>query len=509
MSQGRIHPLKPETFKLATPKPATLLLFSLGLGLSARLVQYAFNRSLWLDEAFLALNLLRRDFAGLLGPLDDYQTAPAGFLWVEKALVRLLGDSEYALRLFPLLGGLAAVFLFYHLAKTSLGMRGTLLAVTLLSWSQPLIYFASEVKPYATDVLCAVLVYELCLPWLDDGRLPSWRRVMLVGLAGAALVWFSYPVVFVLASLGVALLLRPLIGWQWRACLRLAVVPLAWAAGLALLYVLAPGLRSSLDSGFLQSFWGSFFASFPPRSISDVYWFAQLFFDFLVQSAGMPFYGLAALLWLAGLVALWQKGRWPVALSLSLPLGLAAAAAALHRYPFYGRTLLFAVPPTFLLVAEGAWAVYSSVTRDSRVIALLLLLVLFFHPFYRTAIVLAQPLTTEEIKPVLQHVRDNWQTGDRLYVYHGSARPFEYYAPRYGLDDERLYRLGRASNGEFSVLVQDVEALGSGRAWFLFTHVYTFGGISEEAFILERLGDSRLDAFSAPGATVYLYELDG
>ena len=45
-----------------------VLLGVLGLGLAARLAQYIFNRSLWMDEAYLALNILERDLAGLLQP---------------------------------------------------------------------------------------------------------------------------------------------------------------------------------------------------------------------------------------------------------------------------------------------------------------------------------------------------------------------------------------------------------------------------------------------------------
>jgi 4-amino-4-deoxy-L-arabinose transferase-like glycosyltransferase len=489
------------------PHRLAVILFILGLGLTARLAQYIFNRSLWLDEAFLTFNILERDFAGFLQPLSDNQIAPPGFLCVEKFFVLLFGHSEYALRAFPLIAGIASVLLLYRVARSSLGLASAVIAVALLAWSQPLIYYASEVKPYASDVLLALVAYALCLPMLRDNAPAPWRRAIVAGLFGAACVWFSYPAAFVLASIGVALLARPLFRRNGRRILMPAVVLAMWGVSLAALYWTV--LRQGFANESLRAFWGDFFATFPPRTLSDIYWFAQLFFDFLVQSAGMPFYGLATFAWLAGAVVLWKRGQWPMVLTLVLPLGFAMAAAAMRRYPFFGRTLLFAVPPTLLLMAHGAQAAFRSLVKDSRAVAVIFIGALLFHPFYRTLIVLPQPLTTEEIKPVLQHVRDQWQPGDRLYVYHAAARPFAYYAPRYGFGDERPYRVGRSSDGNFAILTEDMEAMQGTRVWFLFVHIYSYSGISEDAFMLDQLNQRwpRLDVFKAPGAVVYLYDL--
>ena len=72
------------------------------IGAIVRLTQYFANRSLWLDEAMLANNIVPRSFSDLARALDHGQVAPIGFLWIEKALVSILGNNEFALRLFPL-----------------------------------------------------------------------------------------------------------------------------------------------------------------------------------------------------------------------------------------------------------------------------------------------------------------------------------------------------------------------------------------------------------------------
>jgi len=57
----------------------------IGFGVFLRLSQYLSHRSLWLDEAKLALNIVRRPMGVLLlQPLDSAQGAPIGFLAIEK-----------------------------------------------------------------------------------------------------------------------------------------------------------------------------------------------------------------------------------------------------------------------------------------------------------------------------------------------------------------------------------------------------------------------------------------
>ncbi len=55
--------------------PWTIIYF----GILVRVVQYLSNRSLWNDEAALALNIVNRSYLELLQPLDYDQGAPIGF----------------------------------------------------------------------------------------------------------------------------------------------------------------------------------------------------------------------------------------------------------------------------------------------------------------------------------------------------------------------------------------------------------------------------------------------
>src|SRR5262245_24076263 len=85
-------------------------------GALVRTATYLANSSFHHDEAQIALNVVDRRFTDIMHSLSGMQAAPLGFLAAEKLAVILLGPSELALRLFPLIAGIAALILFRHLA---------------------------------------------------------------------------------------------------------------------------------------------------------------------------------------------------------------------------------------------------------------------------------------------------------------------------------------------------------------------------------------------------------
>src|SRR5215510_15715524 len=78
-------------------------------GAALQIYQWAGARPLWLDEEMIAVNLRDRTFAELTGTLWLAQSAPLGWLFVQRAVLLTLGTSELALRLVPVLFGVATV----------------------------------------------------------------------------------------------------------------------------------------------------------------------------------------------------------------------------------------------------------------------------------------------------------------------------------------------------------------------------------------------------------------
>jgi hypothetical protein len=131
----------PATASISTrrPKPfsppvtETIVWIFVVIGVLLRLRQFLFDRSLWLDESSLALNIIHRSPIELLSPLDYNQGAPLGFLLLEKFATSFLGTSEFALRLLPFVCGILSIFLFKQAASRFLVPNAVPVAVGLFS----------------------------------------------------------------------------------------------------------------------------------------------------------------------------------------------------------------------------------------------------------------------------------------------------------------------------------------------------------------------------------------
>src|SRR5215216_3972810 len=90
--------------------PSRLLVAVLLVGTGLRLFHYLLGRSLWLDEARIALNIASRGWTELLEPLAYDQSAPLLFLWGLKGFTVALGVHEWALRALPVAAGIWVVW---------------------------------------------------------------------------------------------------------------------------------------------------------------------------------------------------------------------------------------------------------------------------------------------------------------------------------------------------------------------------------------------------------------
>ena len=204
-------------------------------GIVLRIAQYLYDRSLWMDESFLALNLIDKPFSALFGQLSFNQAAPPGFLLVQRADITLFGKSEYAVRLFPLVCGISSILLFKRVASALLGRSAALIALALFSLSDGLIYYSSEVKQYSADVAVTLLI---AVGGLDlSSRRPSRGRAIVWGLIGSAAVWFSHAAAFGVAAVVLVLLAADIAHRRWQVVKPAAAVLGVWLASLAVALV--------------------------------------------------------------------------------------------------------------------------------------------------------------------------------------------------------------------------------------------------------------------------------
>ena len=338
-----------------------LVVLVLLAGLGWRVGRYAANWPLWGDEAFVAVNMAERDFAGMLRPPLEYsQIVPLGFLWAELAVTKGLGLSEAALHLLPLLAGLAAFLLSWRFFVATLDRRSALLATAVLAASYYTVRHAVEVKPYATDMLAAVAL--LYLAWRVNLRPRSIRLWAALIVLGAAGVWCSLPSAFIVGGVGLFLLWKALSRRRAGELAALAAFGLVVSVSFVVMYVVFAGpMASASPSYWIIPTWQK---SFPPldRPWLLPWWLLQTHAgNMLAYPVGGRNFGSSAtlLLVIAGAVSLWRRGKRDVVILALAPLLPALVAAALKKYPYgtSARVMLYMASSFCLLAGAGLMVV--------------------------------------------------------------------------------------------------------------------------------------------------------
>jgi Dolichyl-phosphate-mannose-protein mannosyltransferase len=487
--------------------PASRLLtwLSLLIGAVLRLRVYSTGRSLWFDESLLALNILHRSTAGLFRPLDYYQGAPLGFLFLLKLATKIGGNGEFALRAIPLLAGLISLFLFWRVAELNLSPRAVPLAVALFALSPTLIHFSSEAKQYSSDVAVTLVLLWTATKFADSPLTTS--SLLRLSLLGAAAIWFAHPATFILVAIAATLLASALLERNrtlpWQILLAAAV----WTASFLLCYFVS--LRSLAANQALLNYWRDSFPPHPLASIRFLKWLADAAGKLFDEPAGLvDFLGVA--LFVAGTLALIRRDR-KLAGFLLMPIGITFLASLLGRYPFGGRLLLFLVPILLMVIAGGVVWISARFGRWSPALEIALMIALLFKPLVADVKELLHPNRGEDIKLAIRYIQVHQQPGDVWFIYHLARYQYWYYDELYQLSPATV-RIGKDCGTDTACYAADLDQLrGDRRVWILFSHIWIGDGIEEEDMSIQHLDSvgKRLDRFSAHGARAYLYDLSG
>jgi len=342
------------------------MILALSLTVLWRVVRYIMNAPLWGDEAFVANSLLLKNFWQLAGGLEHYQIVPLGFLWIEWVMTRLLGASEWALRLAPMIFGIAAVLVYTRLALRVLTPLAAIASTLIFAASYYPLRHAVELKPYGLDLFLATWVMLAMYGMLKSGARDKWvRTAMLCAVA----VWCSYPAIFVITG-GLAVLFVN----SWRAGDRRdtwALVRVLVVACLSFVVMFTTVGRAQLaaSGGTLGQDWVD---AFPPTTgIWDfVKWMINAHTGRLfAYPNGSNNGGSIAtfLLFCIGALRLLRRDRWLLALLLA-PFALTFSAAVLHLYPYAGsaRIAQHLAPAICILAGNGLAGLLAWRVRGTR-----------------------------------------------------------------------------------------------------------------------------------------------
>jgi hypothetical protein len=492
------------------------------VGAALRVWQYAGNPSLELDELALARNIVGRPTWDLLfKPLHFAQVAPQGFLLSEKGMVLLLGHTEYALRLWPLLCSVGALVLFWRIAVGVLQGVAVPFAVGLFALKPAFILYGATAKQYASDIAAVLLLTLLALKL--GVRSSSWPRCLLMGALGALVAQWSHAAALALFGLGGALALLAWVKRDMRGLGALSMTLALWAVGAAATVVLGVQRMTPATRAYMHSYWQDGFLPWHSSAQTIAVWLWHRFYDiFDLESLHSAWYewpglyvGLAAL----GTWSLWQRRR-DACLLLLAPVVTTLTASVVHQYPFKGRPVMFLAPLFLLLAAAGAERLCRPWSSGRSVVGAVGLLLLAVPPLY--GFMTHLPVyRREEVKPLMAHVQKQRLPGDAIYVYYGAWQAMAFYAPRYGFRDGE-YVVGGCHRGNPRAYLRELDRFrGHPRLWILAAHAMPslqelpviiayldrIGRRRESVRIPARMWSTTSDLHDIADAQVYLYDL--
>ena len=443
----------------------------IAVGLILRASKYLPAFSMRGDELAVTLNLANRSAMDLITkPLNYEQAAPFGFVLLVKTLISFFGPSEYVLRLVAFVAGCVALIMMQNLLSKTVGKYGNIFALASFAFGSYLIYYSAELKQYSSDVLLCVVLLLVFYHHLSKET--SVKDFVFLAALGVFALSFSFPALFVLAGIGITLLVH-----YWKDKQRLLwtiVAGTIWAATFLAIYFLL--LRHQTQDSYLITFWDNLLSFMPMPPWRELSWFPKALSGLFFIVAGLSSHLVLVIpIYVLGLWGFWREKKWQWVLALTIPIGLNIMVSGFQKYPFHGRLILYTLPLIFIVLGKGIDFLLNLIrNRGVANITFAVLIVLLLRPVIPTAtsFLVTHSYLQDDLKPVLAFLEENKQADDLVYLYHYVEPQYVYYAPFYHLDD-LSFVVGQNNSADGKKYQEELAALPRDqRIWFIFSFVH-------------------------------------
>lgn len=324
----------------------------LGIHLLWMLVRYLLAFPVWGDEAFVINNFPQAGYGDLVAPLPNGQVGPLLWWWLEKACYELGQGSIVVLRLPALVAGIVSTWLMLRFCLKALPQPSALLAFAIFCASYYPLRHAVEVKPYAIDLLWALIQLNLALDLIRADAHAKRKKAMALVAFSLIGVWMSYPSLFTSAGLALYFFCR-------APSRRPAFAASLLFGGVAAWMVFSYALPHARAASWLteMEMWKP---AFPPLQHwwALPYWLIERHCGYMAAypTGGRDFGSSASfLLMFVGAVGLVRAHQGRFLLLLMSPLLFNLIAATFQQYPYGGsiRVSIFLAPASCLLMGHG------------------------------------------------------------------------------------------------------------------------------------------------------------
>ncbi len=392
-------------------------------GIALRVILWYQNRDLVQDEANLARNLYERGFMRLAEPLSYEQYAPPLFLWIEKLAAMLAGFSEKALRFYPLLCGIASLFLFRQVLRHYMKSVAAWLPMALLACTYLFIRYSAEVKQYMPDAMVTLALLAVALE-TDVLKTATKRFLLIWAIAGSIAIWASMPSVFVLCGIGCY--------YGWICHRKEEFVKLLWVMGVAAFWGLQFGayyymvLQPQADSSYLQQYHANYFLSAFPSSMAEWMHNRDRLKEILGNAGGFDDYNeIPNLIFIVIAVIYLIVRRTKDFFLVVLPILLTLLASAANKFSLLERVILFMQPLVVLLIGIGFWRIMKIkfLPTQLALIGYGVYTICVYNSFW----LFEKKLVFQEATAGMSYVQGQGGKGTQLYVHDATVPAYLYY----------------------------------------------------------------------------------
>jgi hypothetical protein len=324
---------------------------------------HSIDRSLWLDEAWVANSAYATSIEDVFWGGNWLQTTPPLYMIILRFLTNAIGDNLDLLRLIPYFFGILTLFLFIYLSRRFLNPSFALFACSLFFFSPRLVFYTIQLKQYISDVFVTLVLMILFNEYIAN---PNKKNFYFIAAITCVLIFLSYQAIVFTPLLIIYTIFEKnaenenhyVVNIKYgRLCCSLILI-LATCI-VSYYYFIAP--NSSTDLFF---FWkNGFLVHFDLLSLLDFYKNA---FDVFIRPIpfNTPFLpwdkGIVTLSIIAGLIGLilspnnQRQRRLEILLILTIPVLTILVLNLFGKYPLGNtRTSLFLAPNFILLFVLG------------------------------------------------------------------------------------------------------------------------------------------------------------
>jgi len=461
----------------------------IGVGGLTAILQFLSNRDMLMDESWLALNILDRNFIELLRPLDYNQAGPPLFLWAEKLFSILIPNSAMGFRFFPLLSFVVSLlFLNKLIIRIIPNSFVRIIIVALFSFNNMLlIYGSTQGKQYMSDVMTLLILFYLTVKEYSSNK----NRYNTLMIVGSLSILMSNVAPVILLTIGLYIFFSEFIELRSKTIVPWTVVFGVWAVVFGVYYYFFVANHPLHD--FMLRYWAGTFM--PLNSSSDFWLFCldRAYFlsgCFISNKIPLHFTVLVPIVGIASMIVKKQYGL--LILSLS-PVVIHLALSAFRLYPFEARMLLYSFPCIIIIVSYGVYYTLKAIffKFSPTVVKIVIYLLPIFCAYYYFGFCL-QAQKKEEVKPSIDFIKQNKQEGESIYLNVFASPVYHFY------EKTGYISFPNVIEGRFTTVpiynsstVSELDSL-RGRTWLLFSSCIDEEVISRH---LDSLGIKKLQEY--------------